>query len=62
MAQGDDVMPIPSSKRIRHLRDIAAPVGVRLIDTEMHEIDQALAALAFVGPRYIDEGVKGVDA
>jgi aryl-alcohol dehydrogenase-like predicted oxidoreductase len=38
MAQGDDVIPIPATKRITHLEENAAAVGVMLSDTEMADM------------------------
>jgi len=62
LAQGDDIVPIPGTKRIPYLRDNAAAVDVTLDDTDLQEIDQGLAALPVAGARYTEEGMKGVDA
>ena len=62
LAQGDDIVPIPGTKRIAYLRDNAAAVNVTLSDADLQEIEQGLAALPVSGARYTEEGMKGVDA
>ncbi|WP_300056203.1 aldo/keto reductase [uncultured Roseobacter sp.] len=62
LAQGDDIVPIPGTKRVGHLRDNAASVNVALSHADTREIEQGLAALPVSGARYTEEGMKGVDA
>ena len=62
LAQGDDIVPIPGTKRIAYLRDNAAAVDVTLSNADLQEIEQGLAALPVTGARYTEEGMKGVDA
>ncbi|MEP1765781.1 MAG: aldo/keto reductase [Sulfitobacter sp.] len=62
LAQGDDIVPIPGTKRIANLRDNVAAVDVVLNDTDLQEIEQGLGALPVSGARYTEEGMKGVDA
>ena len=62
LAQGEDIVPIPGTKRIAYLRDNAAAVGVSLSTAEREEIETGLAALPVTGARYTEEGLKGVDA
>ena len=62
LAQGDDIVPIPGTKRIAYLRDNAAAVDVTLSDHDRQDIEQGLAALPVSGARYTEEGMKGVDA
>lgn len=62
LAQGDDIVPIPGTKRVAYLRDNAAAVDVTLSDTDLQEIEQGLAVLPVAGARYTEEGMKGVDA
>lgn len=62
LAQGEDIVPIPGTKRIAYLRDNAAAVGISLSAAEREEIETGLAALPVTGARYTEEGLKGVDA
>ena len=62
LAQGDDIVPIPGTKRITYLRDNASATEVVLSDADLEEIEQGVSALPVLGARYTDEGMKGVDA
>lgn len=62
LAQGDDIVPIPGTRRSRWLRDNVAAVDVKLDAADLREIEQGLAALPVSGARYTEEGMKGVDA
>jgi aryl-alcohol dehydrogenase-like predicted oxidoreductase len=46
------VIPIPGTKRVRHLEDNAAATGVTLTDADLAAIDAALPAGAAAGTRY----------
>ncbi|MEQ8690184.1 MAG: aldo/keto reductase, partial [Pseudomonadales bacterium] len=61
LAQGDDIVPIPGTKRIGYLHDNTEAVYVSLSDNELHEIREGLRTRPVVGERYTDEGMKGVD-
>ena len=61
LAQGDDIIPIPGTKRLRWLRDNIAATEVRLTDEDLRDLD-ALSALPVAGARYTAEGMKGLDA
>lgn len=62
LAQGDDIVPIPGTKRIAYLRDNAAAVNVALSAADQEEIKEGLATLPVSGARYTKEGMKGVNA
>ncbi|MFD3191995.1 aldo/keto reductase [Sedimentitalea sp. HM32M-2] len=62
LAKGDDIVPIPGTKRLAYLRDNAGAVGVTLSGEDLTEIDDGLAALPVSGARYTAEGMKGVNA
>ncbi|MGZ2259583.1 aldo/keto reductase [Roseobacter sp. A03A-229] len=62
LAQGPDIVPIPGTKTISHLRDNARAVEVTLSDADLREIETGLAELSIVGARYTEEGMKGVNA
>lgn len=52
MAQGDDIVPIPGTKRCMYLEENIAAGGVTLCATEMVEIAEVLPRGAAVGERY----------
>ena len=50
LAKGDDVVPIPGTKRVRYLEENVAAVDVGLTGSEFAELDELAAKTA--GPRY----------
>lgn len=55
LAQGDDVVPIPGTKRVRYLEDNMGAVSVKLIEQDRKKIDARLAEVRVVGERYTPE-------
>src|SRR5438874_1951602 len=53
-AQGDDVVPIPGTKRRTYLEENAAAVDVSLGDDDMKRLDEILPPGAAAGDRYPD--------
>jgi aryl-alcohol dehydrogenase-like predicted oxidoreductase len=51
MAQGDDVVPIPGTKRRTYLEDNAGAVDVTLTEQDLHDLEEAGQA---IGERYPD--------
>jgi aryl-alcohol dehydrogenase-like predicted oxidoreductase len=54
VAQGDDVVPIPGTKRRRYLEENVAALDVKLTDEELARISEAAPLGAAVGDRYRD--------
>ena len=52
--QGDDIVPIPGTKRRKWLKQNCAAVEIVLSPDELARLDQASGAGAFAGPRYAD--------
>ncbi|WP_062531011.1 aldo/keto reductase [Demequina rhizosphaerae] len=52
LAQGDDVVPIPGTTRVRHLESNAAAAGIALTAEDLAAIEAAVPADAVVGERY----------
>ena len=50
--KGDDMVPIPGTKRRKYLEDNAGAVNVALTSDDMRQLDEALKAEAVSGPRY----------
>jgi aryl-alcohol dehydrogenase-like predicted oxidoreductase len=61
-AQGDDIVPIPGTKRVRYLEENAAAVAVRLSAAELAEIDAASPRHVAAGDRYPAAGMARVNA
>ncbi|MHB8328218.1 MAG: aldo/keto reductase, partial [Acidimicrobiales bacterium] len=54
LAQGDDVVPIPGTKRRTYLEENVAADDIRLTEEELRRIDEVLPVGAAVGDRYGD--------
>jgi aryl-alcohol dehydrogenase-like predicted oxidoreductase len=54
LAQGDDVVPIPGTKRVTYLEENVAAAAVVLEDKDLVRLDEAVPRDAVVGERYGD--------
>ncbi|MBV9921200.1 MAG: aldo/keto reductase [Pseudonocardia sp.] len=54
LAKGDDVVPIPGTKRVRYLEENAAADDVRLTDEDLKALEDAFPVGATAGERYPD--------
>jgi aryl-alcohol dehydrogenase-like predicted oxidoreductase len=54
LAQGDDVVPIPGTKRVRYLEENVAAADVELTTDDLAAIDAAVPREAVAGDRYAD--------
>ncbi|MDX3104935.1 aldo/keto reductase [Nonomuraea angiospora] len=54
LAQGDDVVPIPGTKRLRYLEENAAAADLTLTTDQLAALARAVPADAVVGTRYPD--------
>ena len=61
LAQGDDIVPIPGTKRTHYLEENAAAVGIRLAPEVLAEIDRAAPRGATAGPRYPEAAMRAVN-
>ncbi|HZD17739.1 MAG TPA: aldo/keto reductase [Actinomycetota bacterium] len=61
LAQGDDVIPIPGTKRVRHVEENAAAADVALTDEDLRELDRIAPVGAAAGDRYHAAGMKKLD-
>ena len=52
IAQGEDVVPIPGTKRRRYLEENAAAADVRLTPDDLRRLDAAFPTGAAAGERY----------
>ncbi|WP_091674017.1 aldo/keto reductase [Amycolatopsis marina] len=56
--RGDDVVPIPGTKRRRYLEENVAATGIELSGAELAEIETAVPAEAVAGERYPEAAMK----
>jgi len=57
-AQGEDVVPIPGTKRRKYLEENVAAVGLKLTTEDLAAIEAAVPADAVAGERYTEESMK----
>ena len=60
LAQGNDVVPIPGTKRIAYLEENLGALGVQLSAGDLQRIDEALPTGAAKGGRYPEAQLRGV--
>jgi aryl-alcohol dehydrogenase-like predicted oxidoreductase len=60
MRQGDDVVPIPGTKRVNYLEENAAAAEIELTDDDLARLDEAAPVGAAAGERYPD--MSSIDA
>jgi len=60
LAQGDDIVPIPGTKRRKYLEDNAGAAGVTLTEDDLARIEEAMPRGSAVGERYSEEQMKAV--
>lgn len=61
LAQGDDVAPIPGTKRIEYLDDNLGAAGVELSAADMAKIDALFPAGSASGDRYHAQAMRAID-
>src|SRR5205809_742898 len=54
LAQGDDIVPIPGTKRVRYLEENAGAIDVELTEDDLARLDELAPAGAAAGDRYPD--------
>ncbi len=62
LSKGDNIVPIPGTKRISYLEENAAASEIQLSPAQLTELESSIANLEVAGQRYTDEGMKGVNA
>lgn len=59
--EGDDIVPIPGTKRRRYLEENVAAGAIALSPAERAELDAALSPGKVAGPRYDEDRMRTVD-
>ena len=60
LAQGDDVVPIPGTKRVTYLDQNIGALDVMITDEDREEIDRVLPVGAAAGARYAPHSMASV--
>jgi aryl-alcohol dehydrogenase-like predicted oxidoreductase len=61
LAQGEDIVPIPGTKRRTYLEENAAALEIRLSEEDLRGLDEAAPRGATAGPRYHEQAMKAID-
>ena len=61
LAQGDDIIPIPGTKRIKYLEENAAAVDISLTEDDLNNLEKLVAKYPNIGQRYGDGAMKLVN-
>lgn len=61
LAKGEDIVPIPGTKRRKYLEENAAAVDIRLTPQEIAELEAAVPASEIAGDRYAAATMKAID-
>ena len=62
LRQGEDIVPIPGTKRIAYLEENTAAAKMKVPDSAWAQLDRALAAYTPAGLRYTEMAMKTIDA
>ncbi|HEV3410654.1 MAG TPA: aldo/keto reductase [Chthoniobacterales bacterium] len=61
MAQGEDIVPIPGTKRRKYLQDNVGALDVNLTSEDLARIDEVAPRDAFAGERYPEYSMRAVN-
>jgi aryl-alcohol dehydrogenase-like predicted oxidoreductase len=61
LAKGEDVVPIPGTKRRQYLEENAAAAAIRLTSAEVAELEAAVPQHEVAGERYTPANMKTID-
>ena len=60
LSQGDDIVPIPGTRRVKYLDDNLGALNVTLSSTDLARIDKIAPKGVAAGPRYHEAGMKRI--
>jgi aryl-alcohol dehydrogenase-like predicted oxidoreductase len=61
LAQGDDIVPIPGTKRVKYLEENVGALDVKLTADDLAQIERILPKGAFAGQRYNETMMRLID-
>ncbi|WP_310618621.1 aldo/keto reductase [Flexibacterium corallicola] len=62
LAQGDNIVPIPGTKKLKYLEENAKSPAIHLSKADCKKLEASLTPLPVIGERYTAEGMKGLNA
>jgi aryl-alcohol dehydrogenase-like predicted oxidoreductase len=62
LAQGEDIVPIPGTKRVKYLEENVGALDVQLTPQDLAEIEKILPKGAVAGERYSEQMKRLIDA
>ena len=62
LAQGDDIVPIPGTKRVKYLEENVGAISVKLTADDLAQIEKILPKGAAAGQRYNEQMMRLIDA
>ena len=62
LAQGDDIVPIPGTKRVKYLEENVGAISVKLTADDLAQIEKILPKGAAAGERYNEQMMRLIDA
>ncbi|MFP5114880.1 aldo/keto reductase [Bacillaceae bacterium C204] len=61
LAQGDDIVPIPGTKRIKYLEENVGALKISLTENDLARINEVAPRGVAAGERYHEAGMKGIN-
>ena len=61
LTKGEDLVPIPGTKRRKYLEENAAAAAIQLTPAEVAELEAAVPENEIVGERYAAANLKAID-
>jgi aryl-alcohol dehydrogenase-like predicted oxidoreductase len=61
LAKGEDLVPVPGTKRRTYLEENAAAVDIRLTPADVAELEAAVPQNEIAGERYAAAAMKAID-
>ena len=61
LAQGEDIVPIPGTKRRTYLEENLKALSIKLTPGDIRRLDEAAPAGTTAGPRYHEQAMKAID-
>jgi aryl-alcohol dehydrogenase-like predicted oxidoreductase len=62
LRRGQDIVPIPGTRQLRHLEENAEAAGLKLAEGVWSSLDQALQGFQVAGERYSKEALQFIDS